>query len=188
MITIAEQDILKIVAESAAKTAIKMLKDEERKGKKKRAFQNTNLLLEHYLELKDFCNNVVYESAPMAVDDENYRIFEIIDEVTGETVSVRSLKRSKEVTLIMLNHIDAALEVLKEKCELSNKDDMMDKYTVIDMLHLNPALQELDWIDRLGTVSDELGKSEKTIRRWRNEMVNTLGIYIFGAEGLNLLT
>lgn len=182
----AEQDVLKMVATDAAKEAIKMIKEEERKDKKKRAFQNTNLLLEHYLELKDFSNNVVYEST-FAIDVEQSQIYEIIDQVTGEEISVKSLKRSKEVTLIMLNHVDCALETLKQKCECSNKDDMMDKYTVIDMLHLNPALQELEWADRLGTVCDELGKSETTIRRWRSEMVSKLGIYLFGVESLNLL-
>ncbi len=184
----AEQDVLKMVATDAAKEAVKMIKEEERKGKKKRAFQNTNLLLDHYLELKEFCENAIYESAPHAVDDENKQLYEIIDEVTGEEISVRSIKRSREVTLIMLNHVETALETLKQKCECSDKDEMMDKYTVIDMLHLNPNLQELEWVDRLGTVCDELGKSETTIRRWRSEMVSKLGIYLFGVEGLNLLT
>lgn len=182
----AEQDVLKMVATDAAKEAVRMIKEEERKDKKKRAFQNTNLLLEHYLELKDFSNNVVYEST-FAIDTENSKIYEIIDEVTDEQISVKSLKRSKEVTLIMLNHVDSALDRLYKKCKNSDNTDMLNKYEIIELLHLDPIMQELGWSDRIIQVAARLNCSERTVRRWRTEMVNKLGVYLYGVEGLNLL-
>ncbi|WP_312647551.1 hypothetical protein [Aminipila sp.] len=182
----AEQDVLKMVATDAAKEAIKMIREEERKDKKKRAFQNTNLLLEHYLELKEFCNNVVYESA-YAIDVEQSKLYEIIDQVTGEEISVRSLKRSKEVTLIMLNHVDTALNCLYKKCKNDSNSDMMTKYKIIHLLHLDPLMQKLNWSERIVQVAIRLNCSESTVRRWRTEMVNKLGIYLYGVEGLNLL-
>lgn len=183
----AEQDVLKMVATDAAKEAVKMIKEEERKGKKKRAFQNTNLLLDHYLELKEFCENAIYESAPHAVDDENKQLYEIIDEVTGEEISVRSIKRSREVTLIILNHVDTALDRLYEKCKNSSNTDMLNKYEIIELLHLDPLMQELNWSDRIIQVAARLNCSERTVRRWRTEMVNKLGVYLYGVEGLSLL-
>lgn len=172
------------IASLAAKEAIKELRAEERKAKKKRAFQNTNLLLEHYCDLKVFCDNAVYQVDLLTENGEENMIYKIIEEVNGEEVSVRSIRRSREITLIMLSHVDTALDLLKVKCE---KADTLDKYTVIDMLHLDPGLQNIEWAERLGTVCLELDRSESTVRRWRSEMVNQLGIYLFGLDGLKLV-
>ncbi len=172
------------IALAAAKEAVREWKEQERKTKKKRAFQNTNLLLEHYLDLKDFCENAVFQEDPLAVDDVRQKLYRIIDEVTGEEVSVRSIRRSREITLIMLSHVDTALELLRLKCE---KGGAMDKYTVIDKLHLDPNYQEQEWSERIGTIALELDRAEVTIRRWRSDMVNQLGIYLFGLDGLKLV-
>lgn len=135
-----------------------------RKEKNNRIIKNTNLLLEHYYDLKAFCEHT---------------------EAADEEVPVKSILRSRETTIIMLNHLEDALEMLREKCE---KSDTPDKYTVMDMLHLDPSLQDMDWVERLGTVCLELEKSESTIRRWHSEMVQQLGIYLFGLDGLKLVT
>jgi hypothetical protein len=182
-----EKSVLEVIAESAAREVLKQYKADERKAKKKKAFQNTNLLLEHYLELKQFRDNVIFEGATMAVDDSTQTIYEIIDEVTGEEISVRSLKRSKEVTLIMLNHVDTALDQLYKKCKKSGNTDMQNKYEVIFLLHLESTMQELNWSERIIAVAERLNCSERTVRRWRTEMVNNLGVYLYGVEGLNLL-
>ena len=110
--------------------------------------------------------------------------YKLLDEVSGEEVTVRSIRRSREITLIMLSHVDTALELLRLKCE---KTDTMDKYALIDMLHMDPSYQEQEWPDRLGTVALVLDKSEATVRRWRSDMVNQLGIYLFGLDGLKLV-
>lgn len=172
------------LASLAAKEAIKELRAEERKAKKKRAFQNTNLLLEHYCDLKIFCENAVFQDEPMAVDENQQKIYRILDEVSGEEVTVRSIRRSREITMIMLSHVDTALELLKLKCE---KTDTIDKYTVIDLLHIDPSYQEQEWSERIGTVALVLDRSEATVRRWRSDMVNQLGIYLFGLDGLKLV-
>ncbi len=172
------------MASAAAKEAVREWKEQERKAKKKKAFQNTNLLLEHYLDLKDFCENAVFQDDPMAVDETQQKIYKILDEVSGEEVTVRSIRRSREITLIMLSHVDTALELLRLKCE---KVDTLDKYAVIDMLHLDQSYQEQDWCERIGTVALVLDRSEATVRRWRSDMVNQLGIYLFGLDGLKLV-
>jgi hypothetical protein len=172
------------MASAAAKEAVREWKEQERKAKKKKAFQNTNLLLEHYLDLKDFCENAVFQDDPIAIDEHQQKIYKILDEVSGEEVTVRSIRRSREITLIMLSHVDTALELLRLKCE---KTDTLDKYTVIDMLHVDPSFQEQEWSERIGTVALELDKAEITIRRWRSDMVNQLGIFLFGLDGLKLV-
>jgi len=174
------------IALEAAKTAIREFKADERKAKKKRAFQNTNLLLEHYYDLQGFTRSAVFHRSdtPYETDEAGENLQKIIEEVSGEEITVKSIKRSRELTMIMISHVDTALEQLRKKCEANRTED---RYTVIDMLHLDPTLQELEWAERLKTVCDELDKSESTVRRWRSEMVSQLGIYLFGLDGLKLV-
>lgn len=97
------------MASAAAKKAVKEWKEQGRKAKKKRAFQNTNLLLEHYLDLKDFWENAVFQDGTLTVDEKRQKIYRILDEVSGEKVTARSIRRSREITLIMLSHVDMDL-------------------------------------------------------------------------------
>lgn len=170
-----------------AREAIKLYKAEEEKKKKNKALYNVNLLLEHYLELQTFCESAVSKEDPFALDELTGKIYKILDEVEGAEVEVKSIEKSKQRTLMMIDRIDIALVLLKQKCQDDKSPTAMDKYTVIDMLHLDPNLQQLEWSDRLGTVALELDKSEATIRRWRADMVKQLGIFIFGVDGLKLI-
>ena len=70
-----------------------------------------------------------------------------------------------------------------EKCEIKEESE---KYKVIEMLHLNPELQELPWGERVLVVAEKLNCVDRTVRRWRNEMVKELSVFLFGVEGLKL--
>jgi hypothetical protein len=168
------------IALAAAKEAIKELKAEEKANRKKQIFQNANVLLEHYLDLKAYCDNAVYSGyMPNEGEDDDFMI-----DTDGEEITIKSIKASRELTLIFIAHIDMALSLLQKKCEL--KDDM-DKYRVIEMLHLAPGLQELIWSERILVVCEKVNCSETTVRRWRNEMVKELSVFLFGIDGLKLV-
>lgn len=170
------------IALAAAKQAIKEMQEEERQKKKKRAFQNTNLLLEHYLDLKQYCDNAVYKIQDHEEELE-HEIDEVIEDVTGEDISVMSIKRSKEITLIMISHVETALELLRKK---SQSKGIEDRYSVLDMLHLDPSFQDIPWTERISTVADSLDCADSTVRRWRNDMVQDLSVFLFGMDGLRL--
>lgn len=167
------------IALAAAKEAIREIRAEEKANRKKQIFQNANVLLEHYLDLKSYCDNAVYSSyVPNEGEDEDY-----VFDSDGEEITIKSIKASRELTLIFIAHIDMALSLLKRKCELKEE---LAKYRVIEMLHLDPDLQVIPWSERISLAADEVNCADTTARRWRNEMVKELSVFLFGVDGLRL--
>lgn len=169
------------MASAAAKAAIREWREEERVGRKKQIFQNANVLLEHYLDLKDYCDHAIYTSGAVSEEDlfEDYMI-----DFDGEEITIKAIKANREVTLIFIAHIDMALELLRKKCK---QRAVPEKYMVIELLHLNREMQELPWGERLQTVAEKVCCADKTVKRWRNEMVKELGLFLFGIDGLKLV-
>ena len=98
------------IALAAAKEAIEEFVAREKAGKKKQIFQNANVLLEHYLDLKAYCDNAVYTGSPETskqTEDDDYMI-----DTDGEEITIKSIKANRELTLIFIAHIDMALELL----------------------------------------------------------------------------
>lgn len=168
------------IALAAAKEAIKEYKAEEKSKRKKQIFQNANVLLEHYLDLKAYCDKAVYTGA---VSNDNQDDDCMIDS-DGEEITIKSIKANRELTLIFIAHIDTALLLLRRKCE---QKEALSKYRVIESLHMNEELQSIAWSERIALVADELDCGETTVRRWRNEMVTDLSVFLFGVEGLKLV-
>jgi hypothetical protein len=171
------------IALAAAKQAIKEFASEEKAKRKKQIFQNANVLLEHYLDLKAYCDNAIYSNTTEQIeDDENDQ--DVMIDTDGEEITIKSIKANRELTLIFIAHIDMALMLLKHKCDVK---EIPEKYKVIEKLHLNPKLQELSWGDRVAKVAEEIPCADRTVTRWRNEMVRDLSVFLFGVEGLKLI-
>mgnify|MGYP001566521022 FL=1 len=73
----------------------------------------------------------------------------------------------------MMTHIKAALGTLKEECIKKNQ---LNKYEVLEMYYIHNVP-----FDKMAT---ELSCAEITIRRWKNEMIQDLGVYLFGIDAL----
>jgi hypothetical protein len=141
--------------------------------RKKQIFQNTNLLLEHYLDLRAYCCNAIYKGH---IESEDH----IANTVNFE-ITVQSIRKSQLVTLIIMSHVDTALSLLKEKCIANGTEE---KYKVLESLYFDLSMHSLPWADRLLRIAEDLHCDKTMILKWRSEMVNTLSIFIFGAEGL----
>lgn len=153
----------------AAKEAIKEFDREKRYEKKKKVFHNTKLLLSHYNDLVSHVKN--------AVDDVNklQEDLEDIGELDRDELYILSIKKSKSKTLIMIAHIDMAMEILKKK---QFKMCSPEKYKALELFYLEEKTYE--------EVGEMLSCSTITARRWVNEMINELSIQLFGVDGLKL--
>ncbi|HWQ30718.1 MAG TPA: hypothetical protein VN549_06990 [Negativicutes bacterium] len=155
------------VAERAAAAAIKMLRDEEKAKRKKVVLRNTELLLRNYNLFKKYLNiarhGLKLNTEELDIDDRDERVF------------VLAILRSKARTVIMLTNIDVAMEELK--AEMVKKEQRY-KFDVVKALYLDSKTYEV--------VAEELNCSEASVRRWKNEMVDELGIMLFGVDGLKL--
>lgn len=162
------------VINKATKVAIKEYDKEKRKEQKEKVFHNTRLLLLHYNDLKSHISN--------AIDDINkLKENELIESdfidmsKTYDELYILSIKRSKTKTLIMVAHIDTALDTLKQKqIRLAS----YEKYLALEKYFIEEKTYE--------AIAEELNCGVATARRWVNEMINALGVLLFGIDGLKL--
>lgn len=157
------------VINKAAKVAIKEFDKEKRIEQKRKTFHNTKLLLSHYNDLKDHVQN--------AIDDVNQLEAGLLDlgDLERDELYILSIKRSKAKTLIMIAHIDMAMETLKQK---QIKLCSIEKYNTLKMYFIDEMTYE--------EIQDKLSCGVNTPRRWVNEMINELSILLFGIDGLKL--
>ena len=158
------------------KTVAETLKEYDYKKKqelRKNVFHNTELLLKNYNSLTEHYKNAV-DSISFENVEEN--ILEIVDDIEcTDELFIKSIRRSKFRTLIMITHIDCSLKELKAEMI---KKKLKEKYEVLDLLYL----QEKGYDE----IALRLHCSEMTARRWKNEMIQSLSIYLWGIDGAKI--
>ena len=155
------------VIKKATKEAIREYDKEKKQEQKKKVFHNTRLLLKHYNDLKTHVEN--------AIDDVNKLEIDLIDldDVERDDLYILSIKRSKSKTLIMIAHIDMAMEQLKKR---QSNLCALEKYETLEMFYIKEIPYE--------KIVEHFNCGVNTPRRWMNEMINELSILLFGIDGL----
>lgn len=161
------------IARTAALEALKIQKEEERQQIRRTRYHNTELLLKNYLNLLDH-----YENAKDKASD----IMDL-EELDVDEVIIKAIKRSRVRTIIMIQQIETCLEILKLR-QVSRGQP--EKYEVIECLYLDKARRDVQFKDLVEAVAEELNCTERSVYRWRNEMVRELSILLFGVDGLKL--
>lgn len=137
----------------AAKEAIKEYENEK-------ALNNTKMLFTYYNDLKLYLNNAECTEKMVKSDlaDEAY---------------IEDLKKSNIRTLIIVLHMDKAMEALENKEKQLNT---MEKFNAFYFKYIKKHTYE--------QIADDLNCGIVTARRWVNEMLKELSVYMFGVEGL----
>lgn len=153
----------------AAKEAIREYDKEKIQEQRRKVFHNTKLLLKHYNDLKSHVDNAISDVTRLETDLIDLNEFE------RDELYILSIKKSKTKTLIMIAHIDMAMEALKKK---QYKLCAMEKYQSLKMFYFDEMTYE--------KIAEQLSCSIITARRWINEMINELSINLFGIDGMKL--
>lgn len=156
------------IINKAVKEAIREYDKEKMIERKDKRFHNTRLLLKHYNDLKNHIKNAIDDINQIRDESDFLDILDDVDELY-----ILSIKRSKTKTLIMLSHIDMALEMLKNK---QGKLCSLEKYLALEKYYKDEKSYE--------DVAEELNCSVITVKRWVKEMTNELSIFLFGIEGI----
>lgn len=162
------------VIKSAAKEAVKEYDKELKEKQKKTVFHNTRLLLKHYNDLKSHMENAVDDIYKLKNNELDFSDYIDMDKCYDE-LYIASLKRSKVKTLMMVAHIDMAMEALRNK---QVKLYSIEKYKSLEQCYFEEKTYE--------EIAEDLNCSVVTARRWVNEMVKELSILLFGIDGLRL--
>ncbi|SFC63359.1 helix-turn-helix domain-containing protein [Clostridium uliginosum] len=169
MLELEQVNIYKFI-EKAVKVAIKEYDKEQKVIDEKRVFHNTKLLMKHYNDLK---SHIVYSVSDIN-DITNSDKIELEKEDYDE-LYILSIKQSKVKTLIMISHVDVSLELLKKE---QKRKGVIEKYLALEKIFIGEKTYE--------QIAEELNCGVITVRRWINEMLTELGIYLFGIEGIKL--
>ena len=161
-----DQVIKKAVTEAIKEFDIK--KHEEAKTK---ILHNTSLLLSNYNNLSKHYEEAVDNLDYIELDEEGNSSCESIE--ANDKLFILSIRRSKFRTMIMVAHIQTALKILKDDCIRKNQ---LIKYDVLEKHYLQNV--------PFNQIAVESNCSEITARRWKNEMVQDLGVYLFGIDAL----
>lgn len=156
--------------EKAVKVAIKEYDKEKKAESRKNVFHNTKLLMKHYNDLKSHVDNAI--SDVNQLEEDKLELGDLYDE---DELYIASIKKSKTKSLIMIAHIDAAMETLYKQ---HKRKGTLEKYQAFTNYYIDEKTYE--------EISEQLNCGVNTPRRWINELLNELGVYLFGVECIKL--
>lgn len=141
----------------------------QRKGKRKEELQTptelTLIYLENYRELQRYVKEAVSE--PDQIEADRYNI-------SAERAYLRSIRECRAETVILLEHIDKAMQSLKEDVEASGEGY---KYDVLEAVYIQGKTY--------AEVARDTGCGKNSPKKWCRAMIPKLSIKLFGAKALD---
>ena len=166
-ITIREEDF-QAMLQAAATAAIKELRKEEAKDKKKNKYHDTFSLMKCYRDAVFHIENAISEGTQLELEG--------MTEEQQETY-LRSVRKTRFRTMLMTANIDRAID---EMARRRKEADREIEYTVFDMYFMQGMTYE-QIIDQVEADSGErLGKN--TPRRWVTGIINEMSVLLWGLE------
>ena len=165
----------------AAETRLEEERKQRRKDRYNRRLHNTRLLLKNYRSLKHHAleavhtggraNEIIKENAIDILDG-------IDDELIDDSLYIESIKRSRQRTRIIIEHIDEMLRYWWIDCQESGKEEQLRRYRIIydtyiaDDYHTAEDLAAREHIEKR-TVYKDIGAA-----------MRPLSALIFGIDGI----
>ena len=164
----------------AADERMEANRQRERKGRYDRRLHNTRLLLKSYRALRHHALGAVSSGGQVnGVKENAVDILDSLDDVRiDDTLYIESIKRSRQRTQIILEHIDEMLRYWRIDCEQSGKDEALRRYRIIMDTYIRddpvPAeeLAEREHIER------------RTVYKDIKAAMRPLSALIFGIDGI----
>jgi hypothetical protein len=154
--------------DKAVKKAIREYSKEQRSEKKRKALHNTKMLLKNYDKIKCSIEEAISEASQLEEQSFAYS--------DDEEIYINSIRRSKLKSLIVISHIDRALELVQEEY---NQKETPEKYDVF----IKCFMQGVNYDD----AAKEYYSSKTSISRWVNEVTKEVSIQLFGVDGVDLI-
>lgn len=139
-------------------------------------------LLKRYTLLRDHCESAVYDQRTM-IEDERKEGAEYYDLMTSLVskwdVRVKSVETSAGRTLLMLEHVDRALDAYRNRCESSPLPSEQRRWRVLRARFLETPRATTQMI------AEDEHVDESTVRRDINAACDDIAVLLFGLEGVS---
>ena len=151
--------------------------EEEDKKQQDRRLHNTKLLLKKYRHLKKHVAGAI-DNVKVAKESAH----EILRSGAGmnDRTYVEGIKKSRERTFIVIQHIDQALRYYRIDCQESGKPEHMRRYRVIMAMYIN------DEKKTASQIAEEEHIEETTVYKDIRKAINPLSTLIFGIDSVRL--
>ena len=169
---------------AGVKAAADRMEEERRKARKgryDRRLHNTRLLMKNYRALKHHALGAVHTGAQANEKIEENAV-DILEELDDERVDdrlyIESIKRSKQRTRIIIEHIDEMLRYWKIDCEQSGKEEALRRYRIVFATYIGD--------DQIA--AEDLARREhiekRTVYKDIKAAMRPLSALIFGIDGI----
>lgn len=162
------------IAILASKAAIEHLEAErkkQQKSKRDRRLRNTKLLLKHYRNLKEHCD----DNLKLRFDED------VITDIDDQYLAINSITRSKKRTQQMVKFIDHMLEIYRIRSEQSEDPLDLRQYKTMKSLYISKEVLTVEEIAKAHKVD------ARTVYRDSKDAVYQLSCLIFGIDGLRMI-
>lgn len=164
---------------------IKYVKEQEYNKTTKRydrRLRNTRLLLKHYRGLKAH-NKIADNTSNRIYSDNAVDVLDDIEAIDDEEQYVQSLSRTKIRTLIIVGHINKAMEYYEAICKSEGKVKER-RFNMIKYMYMDPVKDDV--IPTYEEVVEQFGLNIKTVGRDVRAAIEDLSILFFGVDGIKL--
>lgn len=127
--------------------------------------KKTQIYLEYYREMERYTKDAVSEVSQVS-DIHKYNI-------SAENAFLKSIRECRAETVILLEHINKALESLKEDAEAAGEGY---KYDALEAVYIKGKSYE--------DIVKETGCGKNSPKKWCKVMIERLSIKIFGAKAI----
>ena len=183
--------IIQKTATATANSIYRKLR-EEREREKENMFDkrryNTKLLLEHYRLFKEHAEYSIFDVSTF--DEEQMNVIDILDSMLQTAVgkgeiAVESIKNSAMRTNIILNHINAMLEVYEAMCHNACKPEAERKWDALNTIYIKPFPEGMTKMDLYEDLAERYFVSDRQIRRDIEDAIISLTALMFGVDGIS---
>lgn len=180
-----EEKAIQIGIQAGLKIALETIdkiKTEKMKARFDRRLRNTKLLLQNYRNLMQHCEDAIYE-----IQNDPYEILDQIDDQEDD-LYIESIKRTKDRTSIILNHINKMMDVYRLMAEKSNKQEELRRYKIIKAMYIDIHTDGNNEIfeKNVEDIAEEHCINVRTLYRDRNLGMKQLSILLFGIDSLKI--
>ena len=153
---------LKQLLTDAAKAGVAEYERQKNKDRKKDKYHDTFSLMKCYRDAVFHKENAISEGTQLELDN-------MTDE--ERQTYLRSIRRTKFKTMLMLDHIDKAVEEIERRRTAAGREV---EYKAFDMYFM----QGVDYQQ----IAEELETGKNTPRRWITAIINELSVLLWGIE------
>lgn len=158
-----DEDELEQIITTAAKRGVEIYKREEQKRHKADKYHDTFSLMRCYRDAVFHRDNAVSEAAQLQQQGE------LTEE--QQATYLRSIRRTRFKTILMLDHIDKAVEEIERRRQQQGREV---EYKAFELYFM----QGLDYAD----IAEELNTGKNTPRRWISGIINELSVLLWGID------